>query len=62
VSRLEKLLYGFFCRFYRWVNPDVSNKELALTWEMVKGWFWQDLCEDPVLLNAWVSVRLLLRR
>ncbi|MGI9951941.1 hypothetical protein V3F56_06200 [Moorellaceae bacterium AZ2] len=54
MNRAERL----FCRFFRWVNPDVTDTELAYYLEYVRQEFWCGIVEDEQLLEADIALRL----
>ncbi|SMB96807.1 hypothetical protein SAMN00808754_1661 [Thermanaeromonas toyohensis ToBE] len=47
-----------FCRFYRWANPDVTERELAYYLEYARQEFWRGIVEDDQLLKAYIALRL----
>jgi len=51
-----------FCKFFRWANPDATERELAYYLEYARQEFWRGIVEDEQLFKAYVAVRLFLEQ
>lgn len=47
-----------FCKFFKWANPDATERELAYYLECARQEFWRGIVEDDQLLKAYIALRL----
>lgn len=58
---MEKMFGGLFAKFFKAVNPDASEQEIAYYWKEFRQEIWRSLIADEQLFEAYIALCLTVR-